>query len=168
MLLPPAHVNAALRTLGSFDELGPHITVKAQPGLDDDRRDVWLPPLRRALAGFAPFAVQLGEVGTFGDDVVFLEVLSQHAGQLHELLVGLVAPPPVEAARHFELAEWHPHLTLHLGPGADVERLRTAVAELGPLPSFTVGEVWLCRQDATGRCVLEEPLSLSVLGETSA
>ncbi|WP_344478502.1 2'-5' RNA ligase family protein [Kineococcus aurantiacus] len=160
-LRPPEDLSDALRALGTFREVGPHITVKAQAGLDDLSRPQWLPRVQQALAGFGPFTVQLGVLGTFGEAVAFLEVTSPKVLELHEALMHAVAPPPQEAARFFELDGWQPHLTLRQGLDIDLPALRAAVDDLGPLPSFTVDEVWLCRQDAPDVAyVLDQAISL--------
>ena len=77
---------------------------------------------------------------------------------MHRALVDVVRPqvPPGS----FELTGWHPHLTLRLGRGFDLDEVRAGVAELGPLPPFTVDEVWLCRQEGSAAFVPELAIPL--------
>lgn len=72
----------------------PHVTVKAQPGLEDP--DLWEPAVAAVTAATSPFDVQLGPTGSFGDGIVFLSVespaLIQLPGRILEALGDQASP----------------------------------------------------------------------------
>jgi 2'-5' RNA ligase len=160
-IIPPSNIRDALREVGTHLMVGPHITVKAQPGLNREDKPEWMVRLRQSLAHFGEVNVQLGSLASFGDTVAYLEVDSPRIYDLHAALLRTINPATEDAARYFELDGWTPHLTLEQGPSIDFNKLRAAVDRLGRLPTFAVDALWVCRQDHPGQPYnLETPINL--------
>ena len=145
----------------------PHVTLKAPCHLSAAQLDACAEVCRYAPA----FEVRLGGVQTFGERVVFLEAVGAGLHALHALLVTAVG----ESATPFELAGYHPHLTLAVGwrpfrlSGPEggkgkpekgdpehwaelLEHVRTSFADLSSRPVlFDVTEAVLFRKDAPGQ-----------------
>ncbi|WP_458110989.1 2'-5' RNA ligase family protein [Arthrobacter sp. R1-13] len=160
-VIPPSRLGDTLREVGNYLMVGPHITVKAQPGLNGEDKPDWISRLRQAVVHFGEVKVQLGSLASFGDTVAYLEVDSPRIHDLHDVLLKSINPAPEDAARYFELDGWTPHLTLEQGQSIDFNQIRAAVDRLGPLPPFTVDTLWVCRQDRAGQpYYVETPISL--------
>jgi 2'-5' RNA ligase len=155
-VIPPSHISDTLRQVGSHTMVGPHITVKAQPGLNTEDKPDWMGRLRQSLVHFGEVKVRLGSLASFGDTVAYLQVDSPRIHGLHKLLLRSIDPPPEDAARYFELDGWIPHLTLKQAPSINFNELNAAVDRLGRLPTFTVDALWVCRQDHPGQSYYPE------------
>lgn len=124
----------------------PHITVKAPFSWTGDP-EVWLAPVRAALAGVGRFPLKLGAPGSFGgQNVLFLTVPSDRPAQVHQAVVSLLYPLLPPDPRVHEGGEYHPHLTMavkRFGARPELwpqyEREARALAE--QLPEFLVGSV---------------------------
>lgn len=148
-IIPPERVSRALEALFAFDVIEPHITVKAQPGLDAETKEEWLRSIRTAVTGFGPVDVHLGSAAAFSNDVIYLKIEGNRLLQLHHILMETVVPDEGEAARYFELEDWTPHLTLIVGQDHDVAAADKARASLLE-HDLRVGSLWVFRQDKPG------------------
>ena len=78
-IVPPnGHVEAiesVQRKCGIKTDVSPHITVKAQPGLQ--RPELWREPLAVALRMLRPFELKLGPVGWFGREILYLSMVGE-------------------------------------------------------------------------------------------
>ncbi|WP_407538734.1 2'-5' RNA ligase family protein [Deinococcus radiomollis] len=167
-VVPPASLGdrvAAWQQALSHVVTPPHVTLKAPGHLSAAQLDACAEVCRATPA----FRVQLGGVQTFGDRVIYLEAAGAGLHALHARLVVAVG----ESATPFELAGYHPHLTLAVGwrsfrlsglegsePGkVDPERwaellehARASFADLSSRPVlFDVTEAVLFRKDAPGQ-----------------
>ena len=88
----------------------PHITVKAQGGLSDDK--LWIGKVKKGIAGFRPFKVVLGRAKTFENKVLYISVKSEEIVRLHNEIVSAINPPGYLKKEHFEDKFYTPHLTL--------------------------------------------------------
>ena len=161
---PPALTERVLAWQARLEHVitAPHVTLKA-PGQFSESQ---LAACERACARTPAFEVQLGAVQTFPDRVVYLSASGPGLHALHTELVtaaGLSAGP-------FELAGYHPHLTLALGwralSGSWADALASAQAEFADLERvplrFTVTEAALFQKDRAGepyRTVSRWPLA---------
>jgi 2'-5' RNA ligase len=102
-VIPPPCISDALRDVGDSLMVGPHITLKAQPGLNGEDKPKWMARLRQALVHFGEVKVQLRSLASFGDTVAYLEVDSPRIYDLHDVLLKSINPAPEDAARYFEL-----------------------------------------------------------------
>jgi 2'-5' RNA ligase len=93
----------------------PHITVKAQGGLDRESRDVWLPKIATVARRTNPVEVTLGGPGMFGDSVLYLSVESAGLAALHAAIMQELEVSEAAARTYFEGDAWVPHLTLKQG-----------------------------------------------------
>ncbi|WP_457962504.1 2'-5' RNA ligase family protein [Arthrobacter sp. D1-29] len=160
-VIPPSRVSDTLREVGNYLMVGPHITVKAQPGLNAEDKPKWMGRLRQSLVHFGEVKVQLGSLASFGGSVAYLEVDSPRIYDLYDALLTSINPAPEDAERYFELDGWTPHLTLEQGRSIDFDKLRAAVDRLGRVSAFTVDTLWVCRQDHPGQPYYPEtPINL--------
>jgi 2'-5' RNA ligase len=140
----------------------PHVTLKA-PGTWEDRQ---IEECRLACQRMPRFRVRVRGVQTFGERVISLRVSGPGLNALHGSLVAAVG----EAPGTFELASYHPHLTLALSwrpmqtsPGASsgldwplnwVSVLASAQTEFASLETapleFVVREAVLYRKQRPG------------------
>jgi 2'-5' RNA ligase len=110
---PPS---ALIESVRSFrGELGwqgmePHITVKAPCGLDGE--PTWLPAVRKLCECFAPFSIEVGGIGHFGNTTLFLRISSPDLGRLHASLLSKLAISNANQEACFEGVRYTPHLTL--------------------------------------------------------
>ncbi len=88
----------------------PHITVKAQGGLNSDT--TWLEDIKKVCNNFQSFYLSITEPTFFGKSVLFQGVESKEVFELHHKLVKSVAPSEDLIKRYFELGDFTPHLTL--------------------------------------------------------
>lgn len=66
----------------------PHVTVKAQSGLNLDM--AWLEKIKVVCSSFSKFQLSLSEPALFGNQVIFLSVQSNELLELHKKLVNVV------------------------------------------------------------------------------
>lgn len=146
-IVPPIeHVGAiesAQRTCGVQTDISPHITVKAQPGLRQPG-EAWREPLAVALHTVRPFDLELGPVGWFGREILYLSVAGETILELHRRILDCLELAGVDERFEYDGEKFVPHLTVG-APWftADDRRfagLQTAV-ELLELPPFTVTEI---------------------------
>lgn len=132
-----------------MDRLGvePHITLKAQGGLTEDKS--WLKRVQDVSAQFEPFIVSLGSPRYFGGTILYLRVDSDPIYRLHQDIVETVGSTAEQVKQYFELDQYVPHLTLakvayggNVSSGLTQEQLnemeKAAEFELTPYPTFTV------------------------------
>jgi 2'-5' RNA ligase len=142
----------------------PHLTVKAQGGLTDDR--AWLKGVRAVCAAFPAFVVTLTEPAMFGAHVVYLGAESLEIVSLHRRLVESVAPAPDLIKQYFELDHYTPHLTLGqsewgLTLGELTEMHAEAASALSPFPTFTITAVRIYRETTPDRYETLEDVHLA-------
>lgn len=144
-VVPPERITSDIvrlrRSVGLDTAFLPHVTVKAQPNLEVP--ELWRPVVRDALAAVAPFQVTLGDVGWFGDGIVFLNV-SDEVVRVHRVLLDTIETV-IEGQRfEYEGDRYVPHLTLGAAfVGETREQLRQ-LAEIARgirWPAFRVHEV---------------------------
>lgn len=128
----------------------PHITVKAQGGLDESM--TWLDEVARVAQETTPFWLRLGPPQTFGSDVVFLSVESPELVALHSRLVDAINPSALLRQMYFERpGEFIPHLTL--GTTAcgltekSVEEIKEQAIRIASSEPFEAQFIRLYRQD---------------------
>ncbi len=121
----------------------PHITVKV-PFEWDRAPAVFLGSVRTACSRIPAFELKLGEPGRFRRArVLFLTVRGHGLKELHQAVVGAMAPMVPPDARGHEGERYTAHLTLAAGrfgideAGLD-EMERAARQELADLPAFPV------------------------------
>ena len=90
----------------------PHITIKFKAGLTDDLE--WFSRVRDLCAATRPFEVQLSGIRTFGKRVLFWDVVSPGARDLHLKTLQAVGHPP--QANLFEGDAYQMHMTLLYDP----------------------------------------------------
>lgn len=135
--------NKWMRQLG----VEPHITLKAQGGLTSDEK--WVAKVCNVCERVKPFQVSLDEPKYFGDNILYLSVISNGLIHLHQEVLQEIAPPKHLIKQYFEGDEYVPHLTLgteyvsnDLKNGLstidlnEMEKLSNEI--LSPFPSFEV------------------------------
>ncbi len=103
--------------------------------------DAILERVRRALTGFAPFAVRFASVAAFPDDVLYLA--PEPAATFREITAALAAEFPEYPPYHGQFEEVIPHLTVAHHPDAPVPEITAALG--AALPIVTEArcvEVW--------------------------
>jgi 2'-5' RNA ligase len=89
----------------------PHITVKAQGGLSEDKG--WISSVKKAVQGYPNFHISMVDVGNFGENVVFLTPSpTRELSDLHKILMNTIKPGDELTKKYFEGANYHFHLTL--------------------------------------------------------
>lgn len=120
----------------------PHITVKAQGGLSEDKS--WIPSIENVVKNYSVFEVSFTDVDSFGEHVAFLVPSSgKELIGLHKILVDTIRPNAELIEKYFEGDNYHFHLTLAgTSWGMTSEELisvkKRAKNELLDLPKFTV------------------------------
>jgi 2'-5' RNA ligase len=92
------------------DVVEPHITIKAQGGLTDEKD--WLEKVKKVCQDTIPFKMKLNRPAFFGESVLFLTVESKSIYQLHRKIVNTVSPDKDLIKKYMELDDYVPHLTL--------------------------------------------------------
>lgn len=88
----------------------PHITIKAQGGLDDELK--WVGNVKEVCRNTHPFEISILDPATFDDNVLYLRVDSEVIIQLHKDIVLKIHPSKEDLEGFFELDQFVPHLTL--------------------------------------------------------
>lgn len=125
----------------------PHITLKAQGGLTPDKK--WINKVQKICYKFKPFQVLLDKPKYFGDNILYLSVISNNLHKLHQEIIGEISPSEEQIKQYFELDAFVPHLTLgkiqYDGGISDdlskiefIEMENLAEKELAPYPDFEV------------------------------
>jgi 2'-5' RNA ligase len=133
----------------------PHITVKSQGGLGEDR--AWLPRVEAAVKNFDKFRISFDGIGSFREDVVFLKpAFSQGLINLHKVLLDAVGPYEDLAGKYFENDRYSPHLTLGgikwgLNKGELVLMMERAQDELRNLPDFEINSMRIYQKNIGDR-----------------
>jgi 2'-5' RNA ligase len=142
---------------GSFPKNGvpksvePHITVKSQGGLTEEK--TWLSRVELALKSFKNFEISFEEVDSFSDDVIFLKPsFSQELLDLHKRLFEAVGPYKDPGNTYFENDQYHPHLTLGgtrwgMTKKELIEMKKSAQKELISQSSFQVNFIRIYKED---------------------
>lgn len=129
-----------------LDFLGvePHVTLKAQGGLTSDKK--WIESIETVCQNTQPFLLTLDKPAYFGDNILYLSVVSEQLYSLHEAIVKAVSPSEELIKQYFELEDFVPHLTLGkeqygLSKIQLQEMERSAQKELAPYPTFKVDRI---------------------------
>ena len=122
----------------------PHITLKAQGGLTPDKK--WIEKVKTVCKRTQPFTITLGKPNYFGDNILYLSILSDELYPLHEAIVRAISPSKEVIKQYFELDDFVAHLTLGKEQhGLTKEELsemaHAAEKELTPYPTFLVESV---------------------------
>ncbi|WP_273834049.1 2'-5' RNA ligase family protein [Guptibacillus sedimenti] len=124
----------------------PHITLKAQGGLTPDKE--WIEKVRAVCKSLHPFTITLAKPNYFGDNILYLSILSDELYPLHEAIVRAISPSQklINQYQYFELDDFVAHLTLGKALyGLTKEELsnmeHAAEKELTPYPTFLVKSV---------------------------
>ncbi len=123
------------------DVVEPHITLKAQGGLTEDKK--WLNNVKNICCTTEPFQISLGEPMFFGEDILYISARSHELHGLHRRIVGEIAPSRHLIKKYFELEDFVPHMTLGkttygLTKQELIEMSKLAEEELSPFPAFDV------------------------------
>lgn len=145
-IVPPiGHVEAiesVQRKICIQTDVSPHITVKAQPGLQ--RPELWREPLAVALRMVSPFELELGPVGWFGREILYLSVVGETVVDLHWRILDCLEQAGVDERFEYDGDEFVPHLTVGApwvtADDRRLDGLQDAI-ELLELPPFTVAEI---------------------------
>jgi 2'-5' RNA ligase len=103
-------IQSVQRKCGIETDVSPHITVKAQPGLQ--RPDSWRKALRLALLAVRPFQLALGPVGWFGSEILYLSVAGEAVVDLHRRILDCLEQAGVNERFEYDGEEFVPHLTV--------------------------------------------------------
>jgi 2'-5' RNA ligase len=164
-VVPPDSVGSEIvelqRRAGVDVDVVPHVTVKAQPGLEHPDR--WRPRVRAALAEIEPFEISLLGVSWFGSGIVYLAVSSPIV-ELHRVVLAAVESVSTTPGFEYEGNAYVPHLTIAADfAGATPDQLRS-VSELAGArqwAGFTVDAVHeLRRSSPTERYLIVERVPL--------
>jgi 2'-5' RNA ligase len=122
----------------------PHITLKAQGGLTSDKE--WIKKVKTVCKSTHPFTITLAKPNYFGDNILYLSVLSDELHPFHEAIVKAISPSEDLIQQYFELENFVAHLTLGkeqhgLTKKALKEMAHTAEKELTPYPTFLVESI---------------------------
>jgi 2'-5' RNA ligase len=122
----------------------PHITLKAQGGLTSDKE--WIKKVKTVCKSIHPFTITLAKPNYFGDNILYLSVLSEKLYPVHEAIVKAISPSEDLIQQYFELENFVAHLTLGKEQyGLTKEALNdmalTAEKELTPYPTFLVKSI---------------------------
>ena len=145
-IVPPiGHIEAiesTQRKCGIKTDVSPHVTVKAQPGLQ--RPELWRGPLAVALRMLRPLALKFGPVGWFGHEILYLSVVGEMVVDLHWRILDCLEQAGVDEPFEYDGEEFVPHLTVGApwvsADDSPLDELEAAV-ELLELPPFTVTEI---------------------------
>lgn len=145
------------------DVVEPHITVKAQSGLNIDL--TWLPKIKMVCASFRRFTVSITEPASFDGVVTYLGVHSDRIRELHQRLVDAVSPAPELIQQYYELDRYAPHLTLgqtHWGmTKQELSDMKvSARLTLAPFPTFTVEHIRVYQEIEKDKYVPFEDIKL--------
>jgi len=125
----------------------PHITLKAQGGLTPDKK--WIDKIQKVCENFKPFQISLDKPKYFGENILYLSVISNKLHDLHQKIVQEISPSEDLIKQYFELGAFTPHLTLgkeqysgDISTGLSKKELKDmeqlADKELIPYPVFEV------------------------------
>lgn len=112
-IIPPSHISSKISSIQNLfgnNGIEPHITVKAQGGLSPDLN--WLKEIRKIALGFQSFKVTLSQAETFGNDVVYISVVSPELIKLHKEIITNLSLPTHITEQYYEGDQFTPHLTL--------------------------------------------------------
>ena len=147
-IVPPRPIAEAIRRAEARFEISPavppHVTVKAQPGLQDPT--LWREPVRQLLVSIDPIAMKLGPPRWFGTDLLYLSIEGHGVVDLHRRILECLEAAGVEECFEYEGDEYVPHLTIG-APWATADGISGGLDELPvhleQLPSepFVVTEV---------------------------
>ncbi|WP_456278983.1 2'-5' RNA ligase family protein [Bacillus sp. AK128] len=123
------------------DVVEPHITVKAQGGLNTEKN--WLKEVEKICQGTSPFKLTLNKPAFFGEVVMYLTVDCREIYELHRKIVNVISPGNELIKKYLELEHYVPHLTLGqtnwgLTNLELKEMARIAEEELSPYPTFII------------------------------
>jgi 2'-5' RNA ligase len=166
-VVPPTAIITEIQQLQTAAGLDtavlPHITVKAQPGLQEPTR--WTAAVRRAVAAVRPFPIQLGPIDWFGREILFLKVRAEEVDHLHSTILEALARVGLTERFEYDGDAFVPHLTLGaVFAGATRLQLETVAraADARVWRSFAVDTVVEFHRGA--RDELYEPRDQFVLG----
>ena len=129
----------------------PHITVKAQSGLNKDM--LWLSKVESVVKNSQLFDIKLENVGDFNNKVIFLKPsFSEQLIKLHKELFKAIEPGDEMAKKYFENDKYAAHLTLGEGlpENESILMKQSAKKELLNFPTFKISFVRIFQQDIDG------------------
>lgn len=88
----------------------PHITVKAQPGLNTSLS--WLPYIRSICQATQSFQITFGAINFFTNETLYLSVHSQSLISLHQQISNRLTPNDRLRSAYFEMDSYIPHMTI--------------------------------------------------------
>ncbi|MDQ0205368.1 2'-5' RNA ligase family protein [Alkalicoccobacillus murimartini] len=116
-IVPPDHILKTIISLQTkwkenqiIHVAEPHITVKAQSGLTNDKG--WIGKINDIGTNFKPFLINLGKPDFFGESVLYLTVESNDINELHQTIIKTLSPNPDDLVKYLEGELYIPHLTL--------------------------------------------------------
>ncbi len=133
----------------------PHVTVKSQGGLTDDR--AWLSRVEEAAKNIKPFQISFEGAGSFGEDVIFLKPAEpQEIVALHKALFNAVVPFEDPTNKYFENDRYYPHMTLGglkwgFNKKAAYEMKEKAQQEFGNLPAFEINSIRIYQENTENK-----------------
>lgn len=144
-IVPPEPVADTIRQVqaefGIEGTVPPHITIKAQPGLQHP--EVWRTPVRELLAQTPTFELRVGQTGWFGGEILYLTVDGDDVIRLHRRILACLGASGVEERFEYEAEEFVPHLTVGdpwAGTDNDLKEVAARFDTIA-LPAFQVDEI---------------------------
>lgn len=134
----------------------PHITLKAQGGLTPDEK--WISKVEEVCNQTRPFKITIDKPMFFGDQILYLNVLSKELHSLHKNIVREVAPSNDLIRKYFELENYVPHMTLaKTSYGLTKQELnnmaKLAEKELMPYPVFNVNFIRVYKESSPNKYI---------------
>lgn len=147
----------------------PHVTLKAQGGLTSDKE--WIKKVENVCKEIQPFELSLAQPNYFGDNILYLSVVSEQLYPLHEAIVHAISPSNDLIKQYFELDDFVAHLTLGKEQSGLSKQELTHMAlsaekELTPYPTFRVQSIRI--YELHSKSTRYEPiLDIPLLGSNS-
>lgn len=143
----------------------PHVTVKAQGGLDDELK--WIDRIRTVCSKTQPFKISICGLSSFNDTVFYLEVESKPLIALHREIVQEIDPGSENIEKYYELDRYIPHLTLAMTnsqfPIDTVLKMKKRALKTFPSEyEFMARYLRIYRENVSGYYELYEDIPLSV------
>lgn len=139
-----------------MDAVEPHLTLKAQGGLNPDKK--WINELINVCERFSSFNVSISEPNFFGEDILYLRTASSELFKLHNKLLHAVSPSEDLIKKYFEGEDFIPHITLgKTYYGLSKKELKDmkdlAEKELSPYPTFKVSYIRIYAETTPGKYI---------------
>jgi 2'-5' RNA ligase len=99
-----------LRLKWGYIATEPHITIKTPEGLDAN--NLWINEVKNIIHSMEPFDITIGDVGFFGESVLYYQIHAEKINKLHKRLVKAVHPNYEKVNNSYEMDMYVPHLTI--------------------------------------------------------